>query len=156
MQAKQERMISTAERFSELVASNNMDAIVSCFTEDCAIEFLNVKLKGKNGVREWIKWLYGHMSELNFENSITLVDGYLLFRECTLSGKLHNGIKIRSRQAHIVVFDDDCLITNFRYYFDRLDFIESAINRIVAKGVKQTFNQKTLKHLTKYEINAID
>ena len=147
---QQDQMRKAAERFSECVARKDVDAILSCFSEDCVIEFLNVKLKGKHGVREWLKWLYSHMSELKFEDNATVTEGYMLFKESMLVGKLHNGIKMRSKQAHIVVFDSDYMIRNFRYYFDRLDFVESGINRIMAKSLRQTFDQRTLKHLAKY------
>lgn len=147
---RHERMREVAERFSDSVAKKDVDTIQSCFSEDCIIEFLNVRLEGKLGVREWIKWLYGHMSELVFENNTTVAEGDILVRECVLVGKLHNGIKMKSRQAQIVTFNGDGLIRSFRFYYDRLDFVESAINRVMATTLRQAFNQKTMKHLMKY------
>lgn len=140
----------TAEKFGGYVGAKNVEAVISCFAEDCEIEFLNVKLKGKHGAGEWIKWLYGHMSELRYEPVFTMSDGNVFFVEYVLVGKLHNGIDIKSRQAQIMIFDSEGRIKHFRYYFDRLDFVESAINRIMAKSLVQIFNQKTLNDLSKY------
>jgi hypothetical protein len=149
---QQDETRKAVKRFSECVEKKNVDAILSCFSDSCEIEFLNVKLKGKHGAREWIKWLYGHMSELKYEPVLSMADENGFLMEYVLEGTLHNGIKIKSRQAQIFVFDGDYKIENFRYYFDRLDFVESAINRIMAKSLKMAFNQKTLNHLTKYAV----
>ena len=135
------------QKFTDAMVKKDQEALAACFAEDCEIEFLHVKLKGKRGVREWAHWLYGHLSELQFDRITSVVNDGVIFEEYVLNGRLHNGSKIRSRQTEVLVFDENRMIKNFRFYFDRLDFIESGINKIMAKQIVNTFNQKTLKSL---------
>jgi len=142
-----EKIQDAVIQFTDAMIKKNNEALVACFADDCEIEFLHVKLKGKKGAREWREWLYGHMSELQFDRITNVVNEKTIMEEYILSGRLHNGSRIKSRQTEVIVFDDNYKIKRFSFYFDRLDFIESGINKIMAKQIVNTFNQKTLKNL---------
>jgi len=135
------------DRFTEAMVGKDSGALTDCFADDCEIEFLHVKLKGKQGAKDWCKWLYGHLTELSFEPKISVINDNVIIEEYVLSGRLHNGSRIKSRQTEVIVFDEEYKIRNFRFYFDRLDFIESGVNRFMAKQIVNTFNQKTLLNL---------
>lgn len=142
-----EEIQQAVQRFTDAMVRKDHDALAACFADDCEIEFLHVKLMGKKGARDWCTWLYGHLTELQVDRKISVVNENVLIGEYVLNGQLHNGSRIKSRQTEVLVFDDDYKIRNFRFYFDRLDFIESGINKHIARRIVQTFNQKTLMNL---------
>ncbi len=133
--------------FTKAMVEKDNTTLIDCFADDCEIEFLHVKLRGRQGARDWCKWLYGHLTELNFEPKASVVNDNVIIEEYVLSGRLHNGSRIKSRQTEVIIFNDAYKIINFRFYFDRLDFIESGVNRFMAKQIVNTFNQKTLMNL---------
>lgn len=54
-----------------------------------------------------------------------MIEGNAFFEEFVVKAKLSNGTALESRQAEVLVLDEDCKITSLSPYFDRLDFADA-------------------------------
>ena len=125
-----EEIRRVAMALDKALESKDLQAIVEKFADDCEIEFLSVKLLGKEGVRKWFNWIYKHVAEIEFLPVAIIVEGNTFFEEYIVKAKFHDGEEARSNQAVVLVFEG-LKIQSLRMYFDRLDFSSA-----VAKDVK--------------------
>jgi ketosteroid isomerase-like protein len=98
--------------------------VVACFTEDCTVELLGVRLAGHDGVRRWLSWVFGRVERLRFEPRLITVAGAELVEEFVVAAVLHGGKVVRSRWAEVLTYRDG-LVASLRLYFDPLDFAEA-------------------------------
>ena len=129
------------------IESKNEEAILSSFADDCEIELLRQHLTGKEGVKKWIDWLYKNVRQIKFQPIIIIVKGNTLFEEFIVRARLHSGIEIKSKQAEVLVYDND-KIKSLRLYFDRLDFAESVTKGRISKAMVNQIIKKSLEGLT--------
>ncbi len=120
--------------FDNAIESKDIELMVSCFAEDCEIELLGLTLKGKDGVRRWIEWMYRHVDEVRIEPVIIMVDGNAFFEEFIVRAKLPDGSEAFSKQAEVLIYED-YRIKSLRLYFDRLDFADSVVRNTLEKAV---------------------
>ena len=132
-----------AAELDNAIESRNAEAVISSFSEDCEIEFLGIKLTGKEGVRKWLHWVYGHLAQIKFEPVTIMVDRNTFFEEFVLKGKLHDGSEVRSRQAEVLVYKNH-RVKSLRLYFDRLDFAGSVTRGFISKAVVRHMVRKSL------------
>ncbi|MFC1915362.1 nuclear transport factor 2 family protein [Chloroflexota bacterium] len=135
-----------ARALDNAIENKNVGAILDSFTDDCEIELLRQCLIGKEGVKKWIDWLYKNVRQIKFQPIIITVKGNTLFEEFIVRARLHSGIEIKSKQAEVLLFDND-KIKNLRLYFDRLDFAESVTKGRISKAVVNQIIKKSLEGL---------
>jgi len=105
-----------ARRLDTALEAGDLAGVVACFDEQCEIEILGARLRGRDGVRRWLDWVFGQVESLRFESRLITVDGATLVEEfvveATLPGRRHR----------------------LRFYFDPLDFLEAKgiVGRLVA------------------------
>jgi ketosteroid isomerase-like protein len=128
------------------IENRNIELALSCFSDDCEIELLGIKLTGKEGLRRWITWLYGHLAEIKFLPITIMVEGNTLFEEFILKGKLHNGIEVHSKQAEVLIYEN-YEVKSLRLYFDRLEFADSVAKGAISKALVRKFIKRSLKGL---------
>ncbi len=63
-----------AVNLDNAIEKKDTEKILSSFSDDCEIELLGIKLKGKEGVRRWINWLYKHLAEVRFLPVTIMID----------------------------------------------------------------------------------
>ena len=126
--------------------SKDLQAIVEKFADDCEIEFLSVKLLGKEGVRKWFNWIYKHVAEIEFLPVAIIVEGNTFFEEYIVKAKFHDGEEARSNQAVVLVFEG-LKIQSLRMYFDRLDFSSAVAKDVVSKTIVRELVKKSLEGL---------
>ena len=114
-----------ARRLDAALEAKDIPGVVRCFAEDCEIELLGVKLKGHDGIRRWLAWLFQHASSVAFEPRVIMVEGQELFEEFTVNATLHSGRELRSHQAEVLTYRDG-LVTSLRLYLNPLDFARAA------------------------------
>ena len=126
--------------------SKDLQAIVEKFADDCEIEFLSVKLLGKEGVRKWFNWIYKHVAEIEFLPVAIIVEGNTFFEEYIVKAKFHDGEEARSNQAVVLVFEG-LKIQSLRMYFDRLDFSSAVAKDVISKTIVRELIKKSLEGL---------
>ena len=148
MQATREEELlrQVASDFGDAIENRDLPTLLDCFTEDCTLDIFNVHLKGKQGVKKWYKWMFGHMRAMRFEQTIGVVDGDTFFEEYVLIGEIHNGKKLQSRQARVMEFEDG-KVKSFRLYFDRLQFADSVVRDFASKIIVKKFIDLSVKEM---------
>ena len=64
-----------AKVLDDAVEANDMETVLSCFADECEIEFPGVVLRGKAGLERSLKWLYRELGQIRFEPINIMVDG---------------------------------------------------------------------------------
>lgn len=110
-----------AALLDDALEAGDIDAVVGCFSVDCAIELLGVRLRGREGVRRWLDWVFAHVERIEFAPRVIIVEGATFIEEFGVAGTLRNGRRLESQWAEILTYKDD-LVTSLRLYFNPLDF----------------------------------
>jgi len=147
MKQSPDKIRKIALALDNAIENKNIEGILSNFTGDCEIELLRQHLIGKEGVKKWIDWMYKNVRQIKFQPIIIMVKGNTLFEEFIVRARLHSGIEIKSKQSEVLVYEND-KIKNLRLYFDRLDFVESAIKGRINKAIINQVLKKSLEGLT--------
>jgi ketosteroid isomerase-like protein len=135
-----------AMHLDKSIENKDVESILSCFADDCEIELLGIKLKGKKEARKWINWLYTHLADVKFIPVTILVERDMFFEEFIAMAKLHNGIEIQSKQAEVLMYEN-YKVKSLRLYFDRLDFADSVAKGFISKRLVRLLIKKSLKGL---------
>jgi len=142
-----EKIRKVAMDLDNAIEKKNIEKILSSFSDDCEIELLGIKLKGKEGVKKWINWLYKHLDEIKFTPVTIIVEGDIFFEEFIVKARLRDGIEIQSKQAEVLVYEN-YKIKSLRLYFDRLDFADAVAKGLISKRITQELIKKSLEGLT--------
>lgn len=146
MRQTEAQIQEVAKAFDDAIETRDLEQILPYFAEDCVIELLGVTLKGKDGARRWLEWVFQHLETITFEPIIIMIKGNTFFEEFVVKGKLANGKIVQSKQAEVLIYEN-LLVKELRIYFDRLDFAEA-----VATGF---LSQRMVKHLIKQSIRGL-
>ena len=140
------KLRKAAMALDNAIESKNIGEILASFADDCEIELLRQRLFGKEGVKKWLDWLYKNFWQIKFQPIVIIVKGNTLFEEFIIRARLHSGIEIKSKQAEVVVYEND-KIKSLRLYFDRLDFAESVTKDPISKATINRIIKKSLAGL---------
>ena len=113
-----------AKELDDALETKDIQQILPFFTDDCEIELLGVMVRGKEGVRRWLTWQF-------IVNAI-----------------LHDGTKTKSKQAEVLIYDENYKVNSLRLYFDRLDFADSVVKDPISKFIVRRLIKMSLKGLT--------
>lgn len=135
-----------AMEFDNAISVKDDEKMLSAFADDCEIELLGVTLKGKDGVKRWIDWMFTHLSKVKFEPVVIMVEENVFFEEFIVHGTLKDGRLVKSKQAEVLVYED-YKIKSLRLYFDRLDFAEAVADGFVSRRIVETLIKRTREGL---------
>jgi ketosteroid isomerase-like protein len=141
-----EEIRKVALAFDNALENKDTLAVMDMFAEDCEIELLGVKLRGKEGVKKWLNWIYIHVAEMKFLPVIIMVEGNTFFEEYTVEARFHDGEQTHSNQTVVLVFEN-LKIKSLRMYFDRLDFAGAVAKDVVSKTIVRELVKKSLEGL---------
>jgi ketosteroid isomerase-like protein len=110
-----------AATLDEALEARDRERVVACFSEDCTIELLGVRLHGHRGVRRWLDWVFAHVERIEFSPRLISIDGDTFIEEFGVTGTLSDGRRLASHWAEILTYRDD-LVTSLRLYFNPMDF----------------------------------
>jgi ketosteroid isomerase-like protein len=142
-----EEIREVAVAFDKALENRDLQAIMEKFADDCEIEFLSVKLFGKEGAIKWFNWLYKHVAEIELLPVTIMVEGNTFFEEFIVKAKFYDGKVARSNQAEVLLFEN-LKIKSLRLYFDRLDFSLSVAKDVISKTIVKQLVKKSLEGLT--------
>ncbi len=129
------------------IENKDPDAVISCFADNCEIELLRHSLVGKAGVKKWFGWLFKNIRQIKVQPVKIMAEGNTLFEEFIIRARLHSGPEVKSKQAEVLIFEND-KIKSLRLYFDRLDFVDTLAKDPVSKAVVNRIIKKSLEGLT--------
>jgi ketosteroid isomerase-like protein len=142
-----EEIRNVAMALDNAIENKRLDAVQSCFADDCEIELLRHSLYGKAGVEKWFDWLFKNIRQIKFQPVVIISEGNVLFEEFIIRARLHSGPEVKSKQSEVLVFEND-KIKSLRIYFDRLDFVDTVAKDPVSKAVVNRIIKKSLDGLT--------
>jgi len=141
-----EKIKEIAMELDNALEKRDYDLIKSYFTKDCKIEFLDITLRGRNGVEKWLDLIFEHEKSFELKPILIMVENDSFFEEFTVITTLPNGSKIKSKWAEVLVYKN-YKIQSLRLYFDRLMFIKSIASNILVKKLLKYLDKKTLEGL---------
>ena len=145
---KTEKIREVAKELDDALETKNIDQIFPFFADDCEIELLGITVKGKQGVERWLRWQYEHIDEVKLEPVIIMIEGNVFFEEFVVNAKLHDGTKVESKQAEVLIYDENYKVKSLRLYFDRLDFANSVVKDPVSNFIVRRLIKMSIKDLT--------
>ena len=74
-----EKIRQRAKALDDAIEKHNVEEIMSCFSEDCEIEMLGIKLKGKDGLRKAIDWMYRYLGKTILLPITIIIEGNTFF-----------------------------------------------------------------------------
>ena len=137
-----------AKELDDALETKDIQQILPFFTDDCEIELLGVMVRGKEGVRGWLTWQYKHVAEVSLVPVVILIEGNVFFEEFIVNAILHDGTKTKSKQAEVLIYDENYKVKSLRLYFDRLDFADSVVKDPISKFIVRRLIKMSLKGLT--------
>ena len=145
---KTDKLREAAKELDVSLESKNIDQILPFFADDCEIELLGITVKGKEGVERWLKWQYEHVAKVKLVPVIIMTEGNVFFEEFVVNAKLHDGTKVESKQAEVLIYDENYKVKSLRLYFDRLDFANSVVKDPISKFIVRRLIKMSIKDLT--------
>jgi ketosteroid isomerase-like protein len=143
-----EKIKEVAKELDDALETKNIDQILPFFSDDCEIELLGITVKGEEGVRRWLKWQYEHVAEVKLLPVIIMIEGNVFFEEFVVNAKLHDGTEAESKQAEVLIYDENYRVKSLRLYFDRLDFANSVVRDPISKFIVKRLIKMSLKGLS--------
>ncbi|MFQ5968752.1 MAG: nuclear transport factor 2 family protein, partial [Acidimicrobiia bacterium] len=137
-----------ASKLDEALEAGDLDRVVACFADDCSVELLGVRLRGHEGVRRWLGWVFAHVERIEFTPRVISVDDDTFIEEFAVTGILANGRRLESQWAEILTYRDD-LVTSLRLYFNPIDFAPAL--GVVGRGVDPAATRLARRGLEPFE-----
>jgi ketosteroid isomerase-like protein len=131
-----------AKELDDAVEEEDVEKVLSFFSDDCEVRFGGVTLRGKDGLRRGLAWLYDRLGTVKFELVTILVEGNTLFEEFLMKTQKQPDAEFQTAAAEVLVYQDG-RVTSLRLYFDRL-----ALAHALAKGVVEKWIVKKLDRIS--------
>lgn len=135
-----------ARDFDDLIEKKDQEALLDFFSKECEVQMFGVVLRGIEGARKWLNWLFSNASSVRFEPIMILTDGDALFEEFTAHIVLPDGAGIAIRMAEVLTFEG-LKIKSLRIYGDRLELAEKISRRGISKALVKRISAETLRGL---------
>jgi len=108
-----------AEIFEDAIVNNDVEKFASLFTEDSMIEDPFGTLKGPEGARLCMEWIYSHFEKIALKEILTIVRGNVVVIEYFLEGITRNGETV-TFPGVLIEECEGLKIRHLRNYFDGL------------------------------------
>ena len=136
-----------ARALDDAIEQRDIEAVVSCFCDDCEVQLPGITLSGKEGLRKAIGWMYGYFQEIVLVPVTIMVDGNTFFEEFVMKAKVKGDKEIEVKQAEVLVYDDDYKVRSLRLYFDGLELAEAFASSVLEKMAVRQVRKGSLQGL---------
>ena len=143
-----ERIRQVAKELDDTLETKNIERILSFFAHDCELLLLGIKVRGKEGARRWLRWQFGHVADYELVRIVIMIEGNVFFEEFVVKARLPDGTALESKQAEVLVYDEEYKVSSLRLYFDRLDFADAVARDPFSGFVVRRLVKASLKGLT--------
>jgi hypothetical protein len=76
-----------------------------------------------------------------------MIEGNVFFEEFLVKARLPDGTELESKQAEVLVYNEDYKVKSLRLYFDRLDFADAVAKDPLSRMIIRKFIKMSLKGL---------
>ncbi|MBD3194486.1 MAG: hypothetical protein GF317_05480 [Candidatus Lokiarchaeota archaeon] len=141
-----EKIKEVAMELDDALEMKDYDLIKKYFSDDCEIELLGETLRGKEGVKNWLDFIFSYVKTFKLVPIIIMVQDDIFFEEFEVIATLNNGSELQSKWAEILEYEN-YKIKSLRLYFDRLIFAKSAASNSITRKILGYIDKKTLEGL---------
>jgi ketosteroid isomerase-like protein len=113
-----------AHDLDKTIEKRDVAACMAFFSDDCEIVIIGLTLKGKDGLKRALSWIFGYLQEISLIPVTIMIDGSTFFEEFIVRTKTKKGKTIEVRQAEVLIYDADYQVKSLRLYFDRMELGE--------------------------------
>ena len=145
-QMSPEKIRNLAKALDDAIEKQDMEEILSYFSDNCEIELPGVTLSGKEGLRKAIRWMYRYLKEITLIPITIMIEGNTFFEEFTTKAK-GKSEEIQVRQTEVLVYDGEYKVKRLRLYFDRLEFAAAYASNPIKKIIISRLSKASLKGL---------
>ena len=141
------RIRDLAKALDDAIEKEDAEKVLSFFTEDCETELLGLRLEGRQGLKRALDWMYKHVTNITLSPITIIIDGGVFFEEFLVKAKTHKGKRLEVKQAEVLIYNEDYLVTSLRLYFDRLLLADTMATNIVDRILLNEVIKSSLKGL---------
>jgi hypothetical protein len=141
-----DRIIKLAEELDNDLELQDVDKLISYFSEDCEIEIFGLKLKGKQNLRNWLKWFFSLFETIKFEPIVIMVENNIFFEEFIINVTFKQGKRLSVKVAEVLEYEN-YMIKSLRLYLDRLEFADILTTGFLSKKIINLIKKRSLKGL---------
>ena len=141
-----EKILKLASDLDNDLELKDIKKLVPYFSEECEIEMLGIKLKGRVGLNKWLNWFFTRFESIKFEPIVIIVERNIFFEEFYIHTSFKNGKQLSVKLAEVLEYED-YKIKSLRLYFDRLEFADAALNGFISKKLIKFIKKSSLKGL---------
>ena len=141
------RIRALAKALDDAIENEDIEKVLSFFTENCETELLGLRLEGRHGLKRALDWMYKHVTNITLSPITLIIDGSVFFEEFLVRAKTHKGKRIEVKQAEVLIYNEDYLVTSLRLYFDRLLLADTMATNIVDRILLNQVIKNSLKGL---------
>ena len=139
------RIQKVAKDLDNAVEKHDIEFVLSCFLDDCEVEFSGIVLKGKCHLKKALNWLYNIFGDIKFDPIVIMVDGNVFFEEFILKGCKH-GKKFEVKAAEVLIYKN-YKVKTLRLYIDSLQVANGLSEGFFEKIILKMVNKKSFKGL---------
>jgi ketosteroid isomerase-like protein len=136
-----------AQALDEAIEKRDVEATMAFFSDDFEIEMIGLTLKGREGLKKALSWMFDCLKEIRIIPLTILIDGATFFEEFVLRSKTKRGKTLEVRQAEVLIYDLDYKVKSLRLYFDRLELGEVFASNIGERLVVKLLARASVKSL---------
>jgi ketosteroid isomerase-like protein len=136
-----------AKALDDAIENEDVEKVLSFFTEDCETELLGLRLEGRQGLKRALDWMYMHVTNITLTSITILIDDSVFFEEFLIKAKTHKGKRLEVKQAEVLIYNEDYLVTSLRLYFDRLLLADTMATNFVDRILLNKVIKSSLKGL---------
>ena len=142
-----EQIRKYAKALDDAIEKQNIEEIVSYFSDGCEIDLLGIRLTDKEGLRKVFGWIYKYLKKIEFIPITIMVDGNTFFEEFIVKAKIKGNKEIQVKQAEVLVYDEEYKVKGLSLYFDRLELAEAFTSNVLERIMVKQLVKLSLKGL---------
>ena len=142
-----EKIREMAKALDDAIERDNIEEIVTYFSDDCQIHLPAISLSGHEGLKRAISWMYRYLKEIVLVPNIIIIQGNVFFEEFIVKAKVDDR-SIELKQAEVLEYGIDYKVKSIRLYFDRLQLAQAVSSNFIDKIIIKRINRAFLKGLS--------
>jgi len=141
-----DKIIKLAEDLDNDLEIKDINKLGSYFSENCEIEILGLKLRGKTHLKKWLNWFFNLFDTVKFEPIVIIVEKNIFFEEFIINVTFKQGKNLSVKIAEVLEYQN-YKIKSLRLYLDRLEFADILTTGFLSKKLVKLIIKRSLKGL---------
>ena len=128
----------------EAIMKNDVEKLASFFEDDASVTDPVGTMKGREGVRRWMKWISGKFPKVALRETRLIVEGNVAAHEYALEGTTPDKMTVSSPGVAVYEFKDG-KIQHVRNFYDQLGIAKQLAKGVLAKKAVKSIEDQFKK-----------